>query len=111
MGFQVMPAFSVFHTPPDPTATYQVLASSGCTAMSAIRPDIRAGPMLRNSRAEKVDEVSRESFPSSFFSFFCPKATWQAIRKENRNNADKRVFFITGRFLIYIAIKMEMLKS
>ena len=49
-GIHVMPALVVFQTPPEPTATYQVVASSGWTAMSAMRPPISAGPMPRSAR-------------------------------------------------------------
>ena len=51
-GVQVMPAFVVFHNPPDPAATYQVLRLVGCTAMSAMRPPMTAGPMLRSVKAD-----------------------------------------------------------
>ena len=47
IGVHVVPALMVFHTPPEPTATYQVDGRCGCTTRSAIRPPIRAGPMLR----------------------------------------------------------------
>src|ERR1043166_1966497 len=47
-GVQVVPAFTVFHTPPECTATYQVLLSEGCTATSPIRPEGAAGPMFRS---------------------------------------------------------------
>ena len=46
----MVPAFTVFQTPPEPTATYQVLGSVGSIAMSAIRPDMSAGPMARSFR-------------------------------------------------------------
>src|SRR5512139_2017894 len=58
-GFHVVPAFCVFQTPPEPTATYQVLALRGSTAMSAMRPDISAGPMLRSFRPSSVFAESR----------------------------------------------------
>lgn len=41
---------TVFHKPPEPAATYQVLGSAGLTAISAIRPPITAGPILRSER-------------------------------------------------------------
>ena len=37
-------------TPPDATATYQILGSVGWTAMSPTRPDVSAGPIERNRR-------------------------------------------------------------
>ena len=50
VGVHVIPAFDVFQTPPDPTATYQVAGSSGWTAMSAMRPPMSAGPIPRSAR-------------------------------------------------------------
>ena len=50
IGVQVVPAFVVFQTPPEPTAMYQVVGSAGWTAMSAMRPPIRAGPIPRSAR-------------------------------------------------------------
>src|SRR6185503_355320 len=41
-GEKVMPALVVFHTPPEATPMYQVCLSSGCTAMTLMRPDIMA---------------------------------------------------------------------
>src|SRR5690242_20008166 len=35
----------VFHTPPAAVATYQTALSVGSTAISAMRPSVRAGPM------------------------------------------------------------------
>ena len=60
----MVPAFSVFQTPPEPTATYQTLSLSGCTATSAIRPDKNAGPTLRILNAPKG------SFFISILAFF-----------------------------------------
>ena len=51
IGSKVVPSFVIFQTLPDPTATYQMLSSSGWNSMSAIRPPLMAGPMLRSSRA------------------------------------------------------------
>ena len=63
IGVQVVPALVVFHTPPEPTATYQVARFSGWMAMSATRPDISAGPIPRSSSPANVVGVMRE--PSS----------------------------------------------
>ena len=54
----VTPAFVVFHTPPEPTAMYQVLLRCGCTAISAIRPPINAGPISRNGRPATMSATS-----------------------------------------------------
>src|SRR5829696_3040989 len=51
MGVQVVPALVVFQTPPEPAATYQIPGTVGWTAMSAMRPLIRPGPMLRKGNA------------------------------------------------------------
>src|SRR5689334_11481883 len=48
MGVKLMPALVVFHSPPDAVATYHVLLSVGCTAMSRMRPEITPGPIERN---------------------------------------------------------------
>ena len=56
------PALVVFHTPPDPTVKYQILSSSGCTAISEIRPDINAGPILLNCKPVKLSSAQILSF-------------------------------------------------
>ena len=51
-GAKLSPALTVFQTPPAALPTYQIFLSVGCTAMSAIRPEVRAGPIERNWRPE-----------------------------------------------------------
>src|SRR5215216_1277335 len=51
MGVQVVPALMVFQTPPESAATYQMPGAVGWTAMSAMRPLIRPGPMPRKGNA------------------------------------------------------------
>src|SRR6185503_4434415 len=51
-GVKLMPALVVFQTPPAALATYQIFLSVGWTAMSATRPDVRAGPIERNVSPE-----------------------------------------------------------
>lgn len=60
-----MPLFSVFQTPPDPTPTYQVLRSDGWIAMSAMRPPMSAGPMLRIGRLPIARARGSMSYRSS----------------------------------------------
>jgi len=62
MGFQLRPAFSVFQTPPEPTATYHVLRFRGWITMSLIRPDISPGPKLRNSSPARISDDSGPDF-------------------------------------------------
>src|SRR5262245_56379912 len=49
-GAKLIPALLVFQTPPAAVATYQIRLSTGCTATSATRPEVRAGPMARKLR-------------------------------------------------------------
>src|SRR5687767_4065545 len=53
-GVNVVPALVVFQTPPEATPIYQVCLSSGCTAITLMRPDIRAGPTDRSLKLLKV---------------------------------------------------------
>src|SRR5688572_10140463 len=62
-ALQVVPAFVVFQTPPEPAATYQVLRSRGCTAISAIRPLMMAGPMLLSLSAAAALATAAVSAP------------------------------------------------
>ena len=57
----VVPELVVFQTPPDPAPTYQTFGLVGSTAMSAIRPDIKAGPILLKGSAEMKPELILES--------------------------------------------------
>ena len=61
----MIPAFSVFQTPPEPAAIYQTDGFLESTSISAIRPDIYAGPILRSFIAENNSEVI--VLESSFF--------------------------------------------
>ena len=45
---QVMPSFSVFHSPPDAVATQYSLLRSGWKAKSEMRPEVMAGPIGRS---------------------------------------------------------------
>ena len=59
-GVNVVPLFTVFHTPPELTATNHSLWLSGLTAKSPIRPDRSAGPIERAFiTEEKVDAEMR----------------------------------------------------
>src|SRR5258708_27726579 len=64
-GEKLVPAFSVFQTPPEAAARNQRCGLVGSTAMSTIRPDVRAGPIDRRARP---DHVSLDQPP--FFSGF-----------------------------------------
>src|SRR4030095_2309583 len=59
MGLQVVPALMVFQTPPEATATYQVLRSVGCTARSPILPEATAGPLPLNEIPVQVSALER----------------------------------------------------
>lgn len=57
MGCQVVPALTVFQTPPLAAETYQVPRSVGSTAISEIRPLISAGPNSRNRKLDSRPEL------------------------------------------------------
>src|SRR5258708_33496415 len=67
MGVNVVPAFVVFHTPPDAVARYHTRGSLGSTARSTMRPEIMAGPIGRSSRPAKVFSPYFDSFFESLF--------------------------------------------
>src|SRR5215470_6187873 len=58
MGVNVVPPLTVFHTPPEATAMYQVARFCGWTAMSPMRPEARPGPRLRNFRPARRSALS-----------------------------------------------------
>ncbi len=66
-GLNVMPALSVFHTPPDATAMYHCDFLAGFTTISLILPETSAGPMLLNLSALKVDALANGLAFSIFF--------------------------------------------
>ncbi len=74
IGRHVVPAFVVFQTLPDAAATYQVLETTGSTAMSMMRPDISAGPMLRHLRPDSRPESSFGAASSCSSSSSCAMA-------------------------------------
>ena len=79
-GVHVVPALTVFHTPPLPTPTYQTLLSVGWMTMSAMRPDMKAGPTLRISSPLNVASLK----PGSGFSSSCAQAE-TGINKQSKN--------------------------
>ncbi|MDP5071314.1 MAG: hypothetical protein NWQ45_10485, partial [Congregibacter sp.] len=47
-GSKLVPAFTVFHSPPEAEPMYQMFLFEGTTAMLVILPLMPAGPMLRS---------------------------------------------------------------
>ena len=94
IGLQVVPAFVVFHTPPEPTATYQVFSFSRSMAMSAILPDINAGPILLNLKPLRA--ALTDTF-SSFLSWAL--ALLKEKIKENKTANSARFFM--GLFCLF----------
>ena len=80
IGLHVVPELTVFQTPPDPTATYHSFSFSGLIAISAIRPDIKAGPTDLNLRPDKSEDFRS----SALFFFFCEKPNVKNNRDVNR---------------------------
>src|SRR5262249_11018706 len=58
IGEKLVPALTVFQTPPEAATTYQVDLSRGSTAMSPTRPDETAGPIERSSSPANVPELN-----------------------------------------------------
>ena len=54
----MVPELEVFHTPPEPTATYHSFSFDGLIAISAILPDLNAGPTLLNLSPENIELLS-----------------------------------------------------
>jgi hypothetical protein len=59
IGVNVAPRLTVFQTPPNAAATYQVFGFFGSIAMSCTRPVWITGPMLRKVRPLRTSAVSR----------------------------------------------------
>ncbi len=86
-GVQVVPAFTVFHTPPEPTATYQVLGFVGSIAMSAMRPDMSAGPMARSFSPSKLPP-----FGAVVLTWAPAAGPWSASSETVASDASRRAF-------------------
>ena len=67
-GWKVTPPLTVRQTPPSAAATNQRFVFCSSTAMSVIRPDVRAGPSDRSSSPLKVSD-EKPPFGASFSSF------------------------------------------
>src|SRR5688572_3694151 len=76
-GFQVVPAFTDFQTPPDAAATKTVAGFASTASMSVTRPAMFAGPMLRHLR----------SFSSASTLSGCETGDWAAGRYDARPTA------------------------
>src|SRR5712692_1125757 len=62
-GSQVVPAFVVFHTPPEAMPTKTILGSLSTTAKSSTRPPMMAGPNSRNCRPFSASTALAGSLP------------------------------------------------
>jgi hypothetical protein len=62
MGVHVVPEFSVFQTPPEPIAMYHRFSFSEEIAISAILPDVSAGPRFLNDNSLNVSDVNVWAF-------------------------------------------------
>ena len=60
-GVKSSPRFSDFHKPPAAVATQYTFGFFGSTSMSATRPVVSVGPMLRSARPSKTSVVSRSA--------------------------------------------------
>ncbi len=80
----------VFQTPPEPTATYQLLWSLGWIAMSAILPDIRAGPIARSSRPASVSAVRAGAGVGAGAAAWAAAGAKRASTRAMRSTSDMR---------------------
>jgi hypothetical protein len=55
-GLQVVPAFSVFHAPPEADAAKMTRVSRGSTAKAVILPLVIVGPSSRQARALRSED-------------------------------------------------------
>src|SRR6266849_2419438 len=62
-GSQVVPAFVVFHTPPEAMPTKTILGSLSTTAKSSTRPPMMAGPNSRNCKPFSASTALAGSLP------------------------------------------------
>src|SRR3954451_22504780 len=100
-----MPAFVVFHTPPDDTPMYQVCLLSGCTAIDPMRPEAMAGPTARRRNSSKVADANgswlRAPSPA------CVAGSCAATTSVENSASERRVSFlmavrdITAGFALY----------
>ena len=74
-----VPALVVFQTPPEAEATYQVFGCFGSTATSEMRPEVRAGPMLRSASPAKVPALIGPFFLSFPLSSFVSDAVFLSL--------------------------------
>src|SRR5687767_5452455 len=54
IGFQLIPPFVVFQTPPEAEPTYTTFGLPGTPSTSATRPLMLTGPILRHSRPFQI---------------------------------------------------------
>ena len=86
-----------FQTPPAAVATYQMCLSRGCTATSAIRPDVNAGPIERNARpvASLANRAESDEAAESVAAFCC--AVIGAAGRPRRISEATRTMRMRGR--------------
>ena len=92
-GVQVVPEFVVFQSPPDPTATYHTFSLLWSMAISAILPDMNAGPILLNLKPSKAFSITLFSLLS--WAIMCIEKT-----KDKRITNSLFVRFIIILFIV-----------
>src|SRR5262245_59155051 len=100
IGFQVVPEFVVFQRFPEAAATYRIDLSFGWTAMSVMRPEIIAGPMLRSASPANVSSLS---FPLSSSFFFSAGSFAAASRASDKATESRRAWDGMGNLAGYLA--------
>src|SRR5215212_4755268 len=98
IGEKEIPPFVDFHTPPAAAPTYHVRLSDGSIAMSAMRPDVSAGPMERSFNPERRPVVNFELSGGAagflLFVFDCAGAITGITARRTMATARMRIPFI-----------------
>src|SRR5687768_8971301 len=92
IGSHVVPAFVVFHTPPDAEAAYisfpirpsALAAGPSSTARSTMRPLVTAGPMGRHANSESI----AESYEAALNAVVCALRVVAASRSVATDRSD-----------------------
>src|SRR5688572_7369853 len=99
MGWKLIPRFTVFQTPPNAVATYQMFGFFGSISMSCTRPVTTLVGRLRNASALKPSAVRPGAWPP----WPAPAAAWPppfqrtATNTAAATNPDSRFIIVSLR--------------
>src|SRR6266851_1298608 len=90
-GSQVVPAFVVFHTPPEAMPTKTILGSLSTTAKSSTRPPMMAGPNSRNCKPFSASTALAGSLPDLLCALRRAKPAAKLSRTANDSTEKTRI--------------------